>query len=205
MDVTEQQMVAAAVGGDEDSLTALLRRYGSNVRAHVASAIDAKWRSVLDTDDVMQVTYLEAFLRIGQFEYRGDGSFVGWLSRIAINNLRDSIEQLERLKRLPPDKRVGAGDDAALMLLDHLGWTTTTPSASAARHEVQEGVAGAVARLPEDYAAVVRLYDLEGRTIEDVAATLGRSVGAVYMLRARALDRLRQQFAEDRRFVSKSA
>src|SRR5262249_19655539 len=189
---------------DEDSLTALLRQYGRNVSAHIASAIDPKWRSILDADDVMQVTYLEAFLRIHQFEFRGEGSFAGWLSRIADNNLRDSIEQLERHKRLPPDKRVRAGDDAALLLLDELGWTTTTPSWVGVRHEVQEGVAGAVARLPEDYASVIRLYDLEGLAIDDVASRMGRSVGAVYMLRARALDRLRQLFADDRRFVSKS-
>ena len=45
-------------------------------------------------------------------------------------------------------------------------------------------------RLPADYAAAIRMYDLEGREIGEGASELGRSTGAVHMLRARAHDQL---------------
>ena len=45
--------------------------------------------------------------------------------------------------------------------------------------------------LPADYRTAVRLYDLEGRPVAEVAGTMGRSAGAVHMLRARAHERLR--------------
>ena len=45
--------------------------------------------------------------------------------------------------------------------------------------------------LPPDYARTIQLYDLEDRSVEEVAAAMGRSAGAVFMLRTRALDRLR--------------
>ena len=44
--------------------------------------------------------------------------------------------------------------------------------------------------LPRDHRAVVELWDLEGRSVEEVAAKLNRSRGATYMLRARAYRQL---------------
>ena len=52
-------------------------------------------------------------------------------------------------------------------------------------------VVACVDALPEDYGRVVRLYDLQGLPIADVSRQLGRSSGAVHMLRARAHDQLR--------------
>ena len=195
MEATEQELSARSRAGDEDALTELLQRTGPQVRAVISTLIDARWQNVLDADDVMQVTYLEAFLRITRFEPRGDGSFQAWLLQIARNNVRDAVEELGRLKRPPPDQRVIAGgDESAVALLDQLGCTSTTPSRHAGRHEIASAVHSAVGRLPDDYARVIQLYDLEGKGAEEVAASIGRTSGAVYMLRARAHDRLREAF-----------
>ena len=59
--------------------------------------------------------------------------------------------------------------------------------------EASLAVREAIARLPEAYRAAVELYDIEGRDIADVAATLSRSPGAVHLLRNRAFARLREQ------------
>ena len=48
----------------------------------------------------------------------------------------------------------------------------------------------AIKKLPPDYATVIRLYDLEGRTGPRVAEAMSRSRGAIHMLRARAHDML---------------
>lgn len=53
----------------------------------------------------MQVTYTEAFLRIGTMQARNEKSFVAWLSQIAQNNLRDAIRALECGKRPNPKHR----------------------------------------------------------------------------------------------------
>ena len=67
----EQGLVERASGGDEDALCALLSYVGPIVRDRLKPKIGAQWRTSLDEDDVMQVTYLEAFLLIDQFKYRG--------------------------------------------------------------------------------------------------------------------------------------
>ncbi|HEY3242379.1 MAG TPA: sigma-70 family RNA polymerase sigma factor, partial [Phycisphaerae bacterium] len=68
--------------------------------------------------------------------------------------------------------------------------------------EISREMAAAIGKLPADYAKVVRMYDLEGRSVAEVAAAVGRSEGAVYMLRSRAHDRLRELLASASRFMS---
>ena len=77
----EEELVSRAVSGDEDALTTLLRRHGPILRQKIAPSIGAKWRNVLDADDVLQVTYLEVFLRVRSFVPQAPGSFAAWLRR----------------------------------------------------------------------------------------------------------------------------
>ena len=62
----DTQLVRRAAAGDVDALTELLEFVGPRVRDRLR--IGPLWRSSLDADDVMQTTYLEVFLRIGQLE-----------------------------------------------------------------------------------------------------------------------------------------
>lgn len=61
-----QDRVAQAVAGDRDALGALLEDFGPGVDAVLVIA--PTWRGLLDSADVMQVTYLEAFMQIGRFD-----------------------------------------------------------------------------------------------------------------------------------------
>jgi len=192
---TEAALIGRAVAGDTDALSELLNQHGPAVGERLGPQIRPQHRSVLDVDDVLQVSYLEAFLRIGRFEDRGAGSFAAWLNQIATNNLRDAVRELGRHKRPPPEQRIvaaGEGSESgAAGLLNRIGWTSTTPSRCVSNQEQQELVLAALERLPPHYARVLRMYELDGCAVDVIAETLGRSVGAVFMLRARALDRLR--------------
>lgn len=191
---SEAQRVRAAIGGDLDALTELLGDVGPLVRAQIAAQIDATWSGALDADDVMQVTYIEAFLRISGFEDRGPGAFRAWLSNLAMNNLRDAIRALSTRKRTPPGGRIAVGGTGSeQLLLEELAVTTTTASRHFAVAEVQAIVRECVEQLPEDYARVIRMYDFDGQSAVEVAAAIGRSTGSVYMLRARAIDLLRDR------------
>jgi RNA polymerase sigma-70 factor (ECF subfamily) len=203
----EATWVEKAKAGDQDALCALLGAFGPMVRDRLKGKISQQWRSSLDEDDVMQVTYLEAFLLIEQFTPRGPGSFMAWLSQVAENNLRDALRGLQAVKRPNPKRRVQvsgtASRDSFVALVDLLGTDHGTPSRVAAIDEATQFVEAALGQLPPDYERVVRLYDLEGQSAADVAAQLGRSPGAIYMLRARALERLKNSLGSESRFFSK--
>jgi RNA polymerase sigma factor (sigma-70 family) len=205
-------LVRRASEGDHDSISALLGRYGGPIRNRLGGKIGAHWKGALDEDDVMQVTYLEAFVRIGRFSPRADhpggpgAAFQAWLGQIADNNLRDAIRGLERAKRPDPRKRVqtAPAQDSYVSLVEMLGVTTTTPSRHAARGEATRAVKEALKQMPGDYRKVIDLYDLKGKPIEAVAQELGRTPGAVYMLRARAHDRMKELLGGASRFFSET-
>ena len=207
MSIADPSLIQKAVEGDTTALRSLLEQFGGEVRQRITGRIDKRWRANLDEDDVMQIAYLEAFMHIDQLTARDSASFMTWLTRIAENALRDAVRGLSRQKRPNPARRIAAvtGTDSYAGLLEHLGVTTTTPSREAARHDTAAILETAVARLPEDYKMAVRLYDLEGKTVSEVAGQMRRSVGAVHMLRARAHDRLRQDLGSSSQFFSGSA
>ncbi len=192
----DETPLARAPEGGEEALLALLEEHGPIVRAGLSGKIGQPWQSVISEDDVMQVTYLEAFLHFKQEKPQTVADFRRWLSRMADNNLRDAIRGLDAAKRPDPRRRVAPANpqDSTVALYEMLGGNTDTPSKAVARQDAESAMSPALAQLPEAYQQVVRLYDLDGLPIEQVAETLRRSPGAVYMLRARALDRLRTIF-----------
>ena len=194
MATSDDVLVAQAVGGDRAALSALLRTHGPHVRAVLTGRIPTHLRGVLSEEDVMQVTYMDSLMGIRRFQPEGAGSFAAWLARIAENNLLTAIEMLEAQKRPDPRKQVSPaqGDDCYAALLDTLQSDGTTPSRFAARHEERTILENAIARLADPHQKVVRMYDLEGRSGTQVAAALRRSEGAVFMLRARAHQHLRE-------------
>lgn len=190
----EAKLLSQALAGDADALGELLVQVGPTVRKRLTGRIGTHWQSVLSDDDVMQVTYLEAFLRIGQCAAREINGFVAWLSRIAENNLTDAVRELERAKRPDPRNRVrrSSHEESCTTLLATLADSDAHPTRQVRLGEAVEMLEAAITKLPPEYATVVRRCDLQGDSAKDVAATLGRSEGAVYMLRSRALQRLQE-------------
>jgi len=199
---SDSNLIAGAVGGDRDALTTLLRRYGPRLRQHLR--ISRTWQGCLDADDVLQVTYLEAFLRIRQLISREPAAFAAWLRTIAENNLRDAIKELGRGKRANPRRRIRPPtlDESSVLLLERVARTSMTASRVVVGKEAQESLREAIAQLPQTYRTVVELYDLEGKSPAEVSRALGRSTGAIHMLRARAHDRLRELLGPESKFLS---
>jgi len=203
----DREIFTRAKNGDADALRDLLKRHAGRARAALHGKIGPQWQAVLSVDDVMQVAFLEAFLHIDQLNADDDAGFAKWLCRIAENSLRDAIKELSRKKRPPPARQSVRGHqgDSYDLLIDQLVLNESTPSRGAARGEARKLLDAAVARLPDDYGSVVQLYDLEGLTVAEVASRLGRSEGAVYMLRARAHECLRSLLGSSTHFFSEGA
>ena len=66
----------------------------------------------------------------------------------------------------------------------------TSPSQVAQRRERGVIIADALAQLPEDYAEVIRLRNLEQLDWEQTGERMGRTAGAVRQLWGRALQQL---------------
>ncbi len=207
-DAAGEAALTRAISGDKAAFVLLLEACSPRVRSRLEPKITGAFQAHLDIDDVMQVTYIEAYTRLHRFTGGGLSGFLAWLSTLAEHNLIDAVRSLEAAKRPDPRREVTgaatASRDSMVALVDLLGVSTTTPSIQAAKEEAVSHLDRALKNLPRDYETVVRLYDIEGRPMEEVAKQLGRSEGAGYMLRARAHDRLREGMGPPQNFFSKS-
>jgi RNA polymerase sigma-70 factor (ECF subfamily) len=210
MSTTVDELLAKALAGDAEALADLLTRDGTIARQTLHGSIPAKWQSVLSMDDVMQQTYAEAVVSFHRFENRGQGSFAAWLTQLARCTLIDAVRMLEADKRGGDRKRIqarggGSHEDSCSNLFDMLCQTMGTPSRYAARHEAAAAVVHAVEQLPPPQKQVVEMYDLQGKPVAEVAAALGRSEGAVYLLRVRAHRRLAELMGAPANYVTRGS
>jgi RNA polymerase sigma factor (sigma-70 family) len=153
----------------------------------------------------MQQTYIDAFYHFDHTACRDEASFVAWLSIIADRNLMDALRMLEAEKRGGGHHRIQSmsREESFVLFVDMLSSGGTTPSVYAARAEAHAAVKDAINRLPESHRRAVQMYDIEGRSINEVAAVLNKRPGAVHMIRARAHRRLREMMGSESAYLSK--
>ncbi len=199
----ENEVIKRAVNGDRSALTELFECHGPAIRPSIAKRIPRRWQALLSADDVMQQTYADAFRDIGRFVGTSQPSFAAWLARLARCNFQDAIRGLEADKRSPEQNPV-RGDqtgESPMGLLDLLSNPAATPSEICARDENGSFLNRAIERLPKDYRDVVRMCYLEGKSVEQVAEIMNRSLGAVFMLLARAHRKLREMLGPASDFI----
>jgi len=122
-------------------------------------------------EDVMAQVYLEAFAGIRRYRDRGR-PFAAWLLTIARQRAVDALRKRQReLRRL----------------------STQTPPAADEEVQLTESsvLLGALETLTPEQREVLHLRFVEDLSLEQTAAVMGRSVGAVKALQHRAILRLR--------------
>lgn len=134
-----------------------------------------------ETEDVMQESFLDAFRKIE--EYKGEGSFGGWLRRIVVNN---SIDTLKKRKEMLP--------------LENNFFEQADDNASAdeqVEYRVEE-IKKAVPLLPEEHRIILSLFLFEGYDHEEIAQILKISNNASRTRYSRAKGKLLKILADQR-------
>jgi RNA polymerase sigma factor (sigma-70 family) len=201
---SDNHLLNQAASGDRHALVQLLEQHGPPVRRRIEGRIPRRWRSALSADDIMQQTYIDAFVDADRLVANGKGSFPKWLGSLAKCNLLDAIKMLEADKRGKGRPRIElrTREDSFIALHELIGSAHSTPSQHVARDEACDALERAVRQLPEVYRRVVEMYDLADRPVEEVARELERSPGAVYMVRARAHRWLRDIMGRESQYLS---
>lgn len=136
-----------------------------------------------EAEDLMAQTFERALRSIGRYEHRGI-PFSAWLFRIAANLAVD------RARRTPT--LVHFEDYTALDAMEERSEQTEADT-WVERWEQADWLQAHLATLPIDQQRAVRLRYYEDRALEDIAAVMGRSNGAVRQLLHRAVHALRLQ------------
>jgi RNA polymerase sigma-70 factor (ECF subfamily) len=191
----DADLVRAWRAGDATAFRALLDRHEPALRTWLDRNLPGSLRRRVSSDDLLQEAYLVAVRRGPEFEDRGEGSFRAWLRRIAELKLREAIDHHLGAAKRGGDREVtrGARPDTAQFAAGG-----PTPSELAIAGELRDAVRRATERLRPDDREIVRLVQVDGLTIEQCAARLGRTSEAARKLYSRALARFARLLDEER-------
>ncbi len=184
---TDEELVRRIRAGDESAYEELFARHASRLRGMIRRRLPANLRRKEAESDVIQEAWLGAFQKLPDFEDRGDGSFRAWFLQIADHKMNDSLRRYVGTAKRGLDREITRQHRAETR---DFRSPDPSPSCAAMASELEARVEAAFARLPPDYAEVLRLVQQKGLTLADAAKEMGRSKAAVSKLYGRALSRL---------------
>jgi RNA polymerase sigma-70 factor, ECF subfamily len=161
-------------GGEERTFRRYQRDFDALFRAHypeIVRYLAARLGSRDAAVDVAGDVFVEAYKRAPQLRWRGK-PMLAWLYRVASNMAADYVRKAAREVAVADVPERAEPED------DMLG--------------ERDAVTRALRTLPSDYQLVVHLRLVEGYAFDDVARTMGRTVGACQMLMLRAGRALRE-------------
>ena len=184
MDATEAAAVLArARQGDSDAFRAL-------VEMHSRSVFRLAFRMTgneQDAEDVVQESLLRAYRQLGRFESRAN--FGTWLYRIVSNCSVD----LMRSKQARHEQVRGDSIDEGTMALPAAN--VPGPERMAQSAHIEQRVQDALGALSPLERAAFTLRHYEGRSIDEISATLGLGTSAAKHSVFRAVKKLRVALA----------
>jgi RNA polymerase sigma-70 factor, ECF subfamily len=187
-------LIERARGGDDQALGQLLEAYRPYLRLLARLKTDRQLQAKLDDSDLVQDTCLSAHRDFAQFRGATEPQFTAWLREImahaAANLARDHRRQRRdvRMER----RMYNLLNQSSQTLERALADAASSPSHSAVRRERAVLLANALGQLPADYREALVLRELEGKSLAEAAATMGRTPDAVQKLWARGLVQMRR-------------
>jgi RNA polymerase sigma-70 factor (ECF subfamily) len=181
------ELVQRARSGDQTAVDDLFSRYEARLRRWAHGRLPVSARGAQDTQDLVQDTLVKVFQRLQDFEPNHPGAFRGYVWTTLWNCIRD-VARASR--RHGPTDPLGS---------DLPSWSPS-PLEEAMGSEVFARYESAMDRLrPEEREAIIARVEL-GLSHAEVARALGRpSAAAAHMTVSRALVRLAEEMAHERK------
>ncbi len=182
----DTQLIEQTLAGRSEAFGELVRKYQDrlfNTVVHMTGNVE-------DAQDIVQDTFVKAFLKLESFQHHA--AFYTWLYRIAFNSAVSHCRT-----RRPAISIDQSREDAGAEPVDG----GDCPEATLLRRERCQQVRCAIARLKEEYRAVIVLREIDGLSYETIADILDLPVGTVrsrlYRGRLQLTEELKELFTAE--------
>jgi RNA polymerase sigma-70 factor (ECF subfamily) len=179
----DDELVRLTLGGDREAYRTIVERYQNRLLATARDIVKTRQ----DAEDVVQETFVKAFLSLGQF--KGQSSFYTWLYRICFNMAIDIRRKAGRrggthleYKEYTGVNRSGNGDSGTpgATSFDSLqAGAVEGPHDALARKELGRKIQEVLGELSEEHRAVITLREIDGLDYEEIAKAIGVPKGTV--------------------------
>ena len=167
----DAELVLRSQNGDTKAFDELVTRYRGKVYAMIVNMI----HNDADAWDLAQDAFVKAWKALPRFEARSN--FYTWLYRISHNVTYDWL----RKKKVRGD---GAEFDDTIQSAIEPGAHTapraiSQPDENAEKSELRQKIEAAIGKLSPDHRAVIVLKEVDGMKYQEIADTVGVSIGTV--------------------------
>lgn len=174
MERADQQLISDYLGGDNQALEVLVRRYLSSIRNFVYRLVG----SPEATDDITQEIFFKVWRNLSR--YNDKFSFRTWIYQIARNA---SIDWLRKKKLIPFSAFDLDEEDIAYEPVDE----APLPDELFARQELGVLLEEALAQIDPENRSIILLHLNDNLTFAEIAEVVGRPINTVKSRYRRAL------------------
>jgi len=178
MNETTSDLLTRARAGDPLARNQLFSRFREPLLRWAHGRLPGFARDILDTDDLVQLTFMRTLEKMDGFVPRHEGAFLAYMRMTLLNQIRDEIRRWRRRpKRGDLDETISARE--------------ASPLEQAMGRDVMERYERALTQLePDQQEAVILRLEL-AFSYEEIAQQLERpTAGAARLLVSRAVARL---------------
>ena len=153
---------------------------------HVLRIVRGHLPRAADEQDLTQEIFMKMFARIET--YRGEQPFPHWVSRIAVNTCYDRL----RRQKVRPEIRFADLSEEEARFLEQTATSHTVNEPASADCDGSEVVEKLLATLNPTEQTVLRMLDLEQRSVQEIASLTGWGASKIKVTAMRARRKLNE-------------
>lgn len=176
-------LVRKARAGDMEAVDGLVRVFQKPVFNMIYRMVG----NYEDAADLTQQAFIRMWRAIGKF--RGESRFSTWLFALALNTSRSGLRRLRRISDAE-QVRIDRDPDSGTAPFDPPD-DRDLPEKALERKETVRRIEAVILALPEEYRSVITLRDLHGLAYDEIAESIGCSIGTVKSRLSRARQRVK--------------
>jgi RNA polymerase sigma-70 factor (ECF subfamily) len=162
---SDEELVAACLGGEESAFEVLVGRWDRKIRGAIYRIVGSEE----EARDLCQEAFIKAYRHLGTFKQ--EARFSSWLYQIALNLCRDRL----RRRKLRTTVSLDELDEGGHSKVE----TGPSPFDVLEGRDLSRRVAAAVAALPEEQREVIVLKEYQGLTFLEIATVLDVPISTV--------------------------
>lgn len=179
--ITDTEAISRILKGEAALYEAIVRRYNG----YLYKVGRSYGYNHADTEDLMQETYVNAYIHLNSFENRS--SFKTWIVRIMLNQCYHKKQKFSFQKEISTED--GIEEKSVPMFSNQ----RTDTGKTVINTELKQVLEDAVEHIPEDYRIVFTLRELNGMSVNETAEALNISESNVKVRLNRAKGMLRNE------------
>lgn len=187
------------------SLQARLLEHEDRLRRLIEKRFPPILRSVYSVEDVLQEIWICAFRSISGFYAESHDAFERWLTSLATHRIINLAKSARSEKRGLNRRHIGDGwnpRSSYLALFEEIAGKGRTPSREAFTLETATVLRNVLTELSEDRRRAIEMRYIEGRSLDDTAAIMGRSKRAIRSLAYNGIQQIRARLGHASHFFS---